>query len=859
MNLTNAKIQNYNKQVGLKFQLYNSLFTALPFHRVEKTGVLLSTFLLHCEEGYNKQQSPVEIIDTFFQQYTSYQNEQEQIDLLFRFVQYAERQVVLFDAVEDAAFGDIYDLNGIGTLKHLQSEVLHSNKRAQLAEKLKDFSVRLVLTAHPTQFYPSEVLGIINDLSNAIIRDNTAEVNSFLQQLGKTPFFKKEKPTPYDEAVNLIWFLQNRFYPAAGRIMSNFKNQFQEEVNEENPLIRLGFWPGGDRDGNPYVKVNTTLKVAAELRTGILNAYYIDVHQLKSRLTFKGVSNVVASLEEKIHQNLSDPNHHADLTKEEIISTLKQIRTTLMEQHNGLFQEMVENLLRKVELFGLYFATLDIRQDSSVHSELMAEIAQHSSALPDNYTELSEAEKIDALLNIQETLDPSIFENELFRDTLETISAIKTIQKRNGENGCHRYIISHSTSALDVMHVYGLFKLGGWKTDELKVDIVPLFESIEDLRNAAKVMKTLYENEAYRKHLSKRNNIQTIMVGFSDGTKDGGYLMANFSIYKAKEALTQISKEYGIQVVFFDGRGGPPARGGGRTHQFYASLGSNIANKEIQLTIQGQTISSNFGTVDSAQFNMEQLMHAGISNALFYSDKLTQTKEEDDLLLSLSEKSYEAYNALKNHPGFLEYLNEVSPLRYYGQANIGSRPSKRKPGKLNLDDLRAVPYVGSWSQLKQNLPGYYGVGIALEKLEAEGKWEEVRQLYQSSLFFKTLMDNCEMAMCKSFFPLTAFLAEHPKYGALWTLIHEEFQRTKTQMLKLAGTTHLMEDKPINRLSIQMRQRIELPLLTIQQYALNKIREVREGGSDSESANMNVYEKMVVRCSFGIINAGRNSA
>jgi phosphoenolpyruvate carboxylase len=159
--------------------------------------------------------------------------------------------------------------------------------------------------------------------------------------------------------------------------------------------------------------------------------------------------------------------------------------------------------------------------------------------------------------------------------------------------------------------------MAGWKKEELKIDFVPLFETIGDLRSAAKVMTILYQNETYRKHLKRRKNAQTIMLGFSDGTKDGGYLMANWSIYKAKEELTRISKEYGIEVVFFDGRGGPPARGGGKTHQFYASMGKNIANKEIQLTIQGQTISSNFGTRASARFNMEQLMHSGISNALF--------------------------------------------------------------------------------------------------------------------------------------------------------------------------------------------------------------------------------------------------
>lgn len=854
---TNSKIQTYNQQVGLKFQLYNSLFTALPFHRVEKTGVLLSSFLLHCEEGFEQGKSPMDIIQSFFQQYTSYKYEKEQIDLLFRFVQYAERQVVLFDAVEDAAYRYIYDLQGRGTLKHLQSEILQANMQQQLLDKLKDFSVRLVLTAHPTQFYPSEVLGIINDLSQAIVADNTAAVNSYLQQLGKTPFFKKEKPTPYNEAINLIWFLENRFYPAAGQILTVLQNQFQSEINQQNPLIRLGFWPGGDRDGNPFVQVDTTLKVADALRRSIIRSYYRDIRKLKRRLTFKGVANLVIALEKKLYDNHANPDYEVKLTKEEVITDLQQIRDILISQHNSLFLEMVEDLLRKVALFGFYFASLDIRQDSSVHTELLQTLAQQTDVLPANFQQLTAKEKIDLLLNLDKIAKPDSLDNELFRDTLQTTRALKTIQERNGEAGCHRYIISHSTSALDVISVYGLFLMSGWQREEMSVDIVPLFESIEDLRNAADVMRSLYENKIYREHLQRRDNVQTIMVGFSDGTKDGGYLMANWSIYKAKEALSKVSEEYGIQVIFFDGRGGPPARGGGRTHQFYASLGSNIASKEIQLTIQGQTISSNFGTIDSAQYNIEQLVHAGIHNALFSSGKPTVLAEQDQLIQQLADESYTAYSSLKNHPDYLVYLNEVSPLRYYGQANIGSRPSKRKPGKLNLDDLRAVPYVGSWSQLKQNLPGYYGVGSAFEKVEAAGRWEEYQQLYQQSPFFRALMNNCEMAMTKCFFPLTAYLAQDPRYGEIWRMIHEEFERSKKYLLRLSGTSELMADKPVNRLSIQMRQRIELPLLTIQQYALHKIREIEAQGGDESYKDF--YERLVVRCSFGIINAGRNSA
>ena len=854
----NSAVEVFRNQVGTRFEMYNSLFSSLPFHRVEKTGVLLSLFVLHCEEGYQRKSGPEEIIRTFFDQYTTYRTEQEQNDLLFRFVQYAERQVVLFDALEEAAFRDTHDMYGIGTIRQLSAAVLQNKAQQLLAEKLKDYAVRLVLTAHPTQFYPSNVLGIINDLSKALVADNTSLVHSYLRQLGKTPFFKKEKPTPYEEAVNLIWFLENVFYEAAGNVIYYLKQHFPAALQHNRRLINMGFWPGGDRDGNPFVKAETTLQVAEALRGAVIRAYYKDVRQLKRRLTFKGVEPIVKELETKLYNNLFVTDYTFDLTREDLLKTLNQIAQLLRQEHNSLFLNQVEALISKVELFGLYFASLDIRQDSSVHSQFYDELSQRSGLLPGEYEALEEQAKMDTLLGITEAVEPEVFaDNDLLRDTLATVNAIKTIQKYNGEEGCHRYIISHSTSALNVIEVYTLFRLAGWELRDLTIDIVPLFETIEDLRNADKVMRALYDNKVYSEHLQRRGNTQTIMLGFSDGTKDGGYFMANWSIYKAKEALTRLSREYGLEVIFFDGRGGPPARGGGKTQQFYASMGSNIANKEIQLTIQGQTISSNFGTVDSAQYNIEQLMHAGISNALFSQRQPTLSEEGDTLLQQLADISYQAYSTLKNNPDFLEYLNFISPLRYYGEANIGSRPSKRKPGKLNLDDLRAVPYVGSWSQLKQNVPGYYGVGTALEKMHQNGHWAELKKLYKESLYFKTLLDNCEMAMNKCFFPVTAYLAQHKKYGALWQDIFEEFERTKKYVLLLAEASELMADKPIEQQSIHTRQRIELPLITIQQHALAKIRNLEEQTSQAEAKE--VYEKLVVRCSFGIINAERNSA
>lgn len=348
------------------------------------------------------------------------------------------------------------------------------------------------------------------------------------------------------------------------------------------------------------------------------------------------------------------------------------------------------------------------------------------------------------------------------------------------------------------------------------------------------------------------------MLGFSDGTKDGGYLMANWSIYKAKEELTRISRDYGVSVVFFDGRGGPPARGGGKTHKFYASMGKNISNDEIQLTVQGQTVSSNFGTIDAAQFNMEQLLNAGISNDLFSTRAITLEAHEESLLNELAENSFAAYVELRNHPDFMTYLSNVSPLRFYAATNIGSRPAKRSnSSRLTLKDLRAIPYVGAWSQLKQNVTGYYGVGIALKKMDEAGRFQEVKNLYKESLFFRTLIGNCEMAMKKCFFPLTEYLSRHPQYAEMWNKIYSEFENTKRYIFSLSGRNELMSEYPVEQLSVQMRERIVLPLLTIQQYAIGQIQAMEEKMTDNGFKEK--YEKLVIRCSFGIINAGRNSA
>jgi len=385
--------------------------------------------------------------------------------------------------------------------------------------------------------------------------------------------------------------------------------------------------------------------------------------------------------------------------------------------------------------------------------------------------------------------------------------------------------------------------------EQLSVDIGPLFETITDLENAPAVMEELYTNPEYAAHLKSRGNKQTIMLGFSDGTKDGGYLMANWAIYKAKENLTTISRKYGVTVIFFDGRGGPPARGGGKTHNFYASLGPTIEDKEVQLTIQGQTISSNFGTLESSQYNLEQLISSGIYNSLSDAD-LSMLPENRKVMEDLAQLSYKAYSDFKAHPKFISYLEHMSTLKYYAKTNIGSRPSKRgKAEGLVFEDLRAIPFVGSWSQLKQNVPGFFGVGTALKHYEDVGEFDKAQRLFRTSNFFKTLIENSMMSLSKSFFDLTKYMSEDSEYGEFWKLIFQEYQTTKRLILKLTGYKELMQEEPAGKGSIAMRESIVLPLLTIQQFALKKIQELENQGITTGD-EIEVFQKMVTRSLFG---------
>ncbi len=843
------ELKEFEKSVKNKFDVYNSLFLNLPYSNIRNIGILIPLLHQVCKSGFESGKEPKEILESFFATHTGIKSEEEKIDFMFRIIQYVERQIVLYDSVEDAAFPKIQKLGSDLSLKDFIN--LYKNKKdgEDFSKSLSDFSARIVLTAHPTQFYPPAALDIIGRLRNLILKNNINEIDITLQQLGLTSLINSDKPTPLDEAKNIIYFLRNVYYDAIGDLYSYIKENIHDD-NFDNPdIIKLGFWPGGDRDGNPFVTSDITIKVADELRMTLMKCYYKDIKELEQKMTFRGAEELIAGLKSRLYPSLFDSSKV--IKYEEIISTLYKIRELITIKYNSLYLELLDRLIDKVKIFKTHFAVFDIRQHHNVHKKTITEILKKKNIISNSLDEIEKSKLISLLIQKDFRIVPDQFDDEVIKDTIRTIYLLKDIQNKNGEEGCNRYIISNSENVFSVLFVFALFRWCGWKVDEINFDIVPLFESMEAMENSEQIMNSLFEIPEYRKHLSHRNEKQTIMLGFSDGTKDGGYLKANWSIFKAKEGLTTVCNKHKIKAIFFDGRGGPPARGGGKTNQFYAAQSEKIANHEIQLTIQGQTITSKYGTKEHFMHHCEQLLTAGLSNK-FYSEGNHISRESRKIIDELAQLSFEKYTTLKNHEKFIPYLENKSTLKYYGQTNIGSRPAKRgESEKLELKDLRAISFVGSWSQLKQNVPGYFGIGTAVKTLIDNGKLDDLKNLFNEVPFFKALILNSMMSLSKCYFELTAYFIKDKEYKDFWQILFDEYKLSKEMLLLITCYGELMEESPVSRNSIEIRERIVLPLLAIQQYALQKV--------EQNSEFKNSYEKIVKRSLYGNINASRNSA
>jgi phosphoenolpyruvate carboxylase len=862
----------YEQRVLTRYRLYSGLFLGLPFEHLEQAAQLLPVFGEHCRRCLAQGLSPDVIVDRFFTE-TALVSDYARKDIEFLFLQLVERQIVLFDALEDAGFGETHDLDAPGSVTQLADSVARDDRNAELSRLLERTSTRIVLTAHPTQFYPATVQGIIADLRSALLARESGEVERLLLQLGKTRFTNRSRPTPVEEAARVLDVVADVFYEILPEVLertlvaAHGRERLVQHL-PSTPNLQIGFWPGGDRDGNPFVTAEVTDRVAQLLKSRLINCYLTTAVALARRLTFEGAHEAVLAVVERLRatqlritaeaESRSEDSAYA--TAHELMDDILAIRELVVRKHRGLFVEQVDEFLIKVHVFGFYFASLDVRQNSEVFADTLDELSQHG-ALGVSKIWQADLAELERIVSTGQAVDAVILQalSPLARDTLETLRLIPNVQKANGALGIHRVIISHTRGAEDVLAVLALARLSGLDITSLNIDIVPLFESIEDLEHSSQTLSVLFASESYRAHLQRRGNRQTVMVGFSDGTKDGGYLTANIAIRQAKRAMTSIGREQNVELVFFDGRGGPPARGGGNTHRFYRSRDLGIDQWHQQLTIQGQTISSNFGSADRARHHVEQLFTANLENLLWPESGEDPPRQYQALLSELSTLAHTAYTSLSHDPLFVRFLSESSPLPLFEHLTIGSRPVARKrSARLELDQLRAIPFVATWSVLKMQVPGYYGLGAACARVIEQGREAELRNLYRDSRFFRTLLDNAAMSLLKSRFDIHEYLAQDPEFGPLFLRIRDEAETTRRCILQISQQERLLANDPINRMSIEMREQIVLPLLVIVQAAYLAYLVHRRRGTEA-SPEAEHLKKLSIKGIAAIINATRNAA
>jgi phosphoenolpyruvate carboxylase len=870
--------------------LYSGLFLGLPYDLLQKVGRLLPLFADHCTRKLAEKASPTQIVESFFTD-NSLINGIASNEALFLFLQLAERQVVLFDALEDAAFADTHDLAAPGSVTHLLQAVLRDDQRAHLSDLLDRTATRVVLTAHPTQFYPDTVQAVIQDLRAALVASNSARVEELLLQLGKTRFSNRKRPSPVDEARSVLVTLEEVFYEELPRIVvrmlvaAHGRDALVHRL-PQLPNLQVGFWPGGDRDGNPFVTPEVTRDVANLLKEHVLERHLATASTLIRRLTFDGVHERMLALAERLKLTwliaagrnqtpavLDEPVAERPYANaNELLLELVGLRDVIVEQHQGLFVDELDAFIAKVHLFGFHFASIDLRQSSDVCFSSLCEVIENpASGLVLTEPELASLrgaqtaqqvpiDLLERLIGSARAVTPELIAgcSPLTRDTLDVLRSVLEIQDSNGELGLHRFVISHTRGAEDALVVLVLARLAGLAENRCALDVVPLFESIQDLQNSESILRQMLDSPSYRAHLAKRRD-QIVMVGFSDGTKDGGYLAANWNIREAKRRLTALGRSRGVQLVFFDGRGGPPARGGGNTHQFYRSRDAGIEQLQNQLTIQGQTISSNFGSRDMGRYHIEQLYTANLENLLFPTSGEDPPARFRPLVDELSTLSHRAYRELREDQNLLTFLDEYSPLPLFDHLTFASRPvARRASHQLELGNLRAIPFVATFSVLKIQIPGYYGLGAALGELIRAGRLAELEQLYRESRFFRALLENAAMSLLKSRFDITAHLERDERFGPLWRRLRDEAMRVEQCLLRVSHQPWLLYNDPLNRASIRFREDIVLPLLVIVHHAVGRYNEYRRA-SNLDAPEAAEARRMALKGIAAVINATRNAA
>ncbi len=761
----------------------------------------------------------------------------------------------------------------------------------EIQSVLDDLSIELIMTAHPTEATKRTVLEIqkrisenLRKLGNPFVtqweKDMVADsLFNEVTTLWHTDELRHRKPEVLDEVKNGLYYFNEVLFDTLPDIIWELEMQLQGQIAEKDwqvpNFIRFGSWIGGDRDGNPNVTPEitwTTLEMQQELILKKYEASLIDLMKRFSQSTErKYIDQKLIDKVEKYEATYLEEQERwrnqseiyrrkfAVILKrlrergksssgyqyaEELAADLKEIKIHV-EKHLPKNKKLktIRKLIRQVEMFGFHLATLDIRNHSGEHEAAIHEILEKV-YLADDYAALTETDKQKVLYQVLDDPRPLLLTNDRYskatQDMLRVFRMIKSAHEEFGKRAIEVYIISMTEAPSDLLEVLvlakevGLYRINPDGTVESDLDVAPLLETIDDLKAGPEIMKALFETSVYRKQLNARHNHQEIMLGYSDGSKDGGTLSANWELFKAQKEIHSMARNYNIHLKFFHGRGGSLGRGGGSLHTSILSQPVETLGDGVKITEQGEVLSSRYLLEDIAYRNLEQAASAlfeSSARVVSASDQMELRKEEWETAMEvMSEKSLGKYQSLVfDDQDFLTYFHQATPLTELGALNIGSRPMSRKNSQ-KFEDLRAIPWVFAWTQSRHLLPAWYAAGTGLQAFidQDESNLSILQTMYKEWSFFQATINNLQMAL------LTADMGSAKAYLELvedpqaakriFENIVDEYERTKAALLKVSDNEALLSHSPNIKESVHLRNPYVDPLNILQVDLIRKLRE-----------------------------------
>ncbi len=789
-----------------------------------------------------------------------------------------------------------------------------------IEEILNSIEIMPVFTAHPTEATRQTTLRKILRISELLLNRevqklNTAEQEEILRQLQteitllwQSNEIRFHKVTVQDEIQRGMFFFKEILYDIIPSFYTTLNKNLKSILNFNNPspvIINFGSWMGGDRDGHPFVTVDITKETLINNRKQIIVLYQKDLDTLYTSLSSSlNIISVDKFLLKSIESDslllgikksdgiLRDPSeiYRAKLylissklertisnskggynNSDELINDLDIIYESLLANKSKIIAEtVVLPIIYKVKTYGFRLVTLDIRQNSSLINFALSNLLSYSE-VAERFSDLGEQEKIDLLtieiLSSRPLINNFSDLNSITRQILEEIGLIKWAKENISPKSCNDYIISNCSNVSEILGVLllakeaGLVEVHAKKIIKSNFDILPLFETISDLRKSSLVMGTLFKNAAYKQHIELRNQKQKIMIGYSDSNKDGGIVTSNYELYKAQIGLKELCDLEKIDLILFHGRGGSISRGGGPVNQSILSQPHGTIEGKIKITEQGEMISSKYLVPQIAKTSLELMTSAVITASA--KTKFQRKGEKfhiyHQIFDKISENAFKCYRDLINHPKFHFYFRNATPIDIIEHIEIGSRPSSRKKNK-DIRSLRAIPWVFSWTQNRQTISGWYGFGAAINKCISDNitDWEEIIEMYTDWEFFRALVDNIEMVLLKTDMTVgkeyLTLIDKQEDSKEIFNLIEEEYNTACRTVLNISGERNLLDNNRSLQSSILLRNPYIDPISFIQVKFVKQFRNKKLSKQKSENLLM-LLRSTVNGIASGVRNTG----